>query len=115
MAELWGPIDVAAWKAVPCVSGRLATEDDVRAGRAVFYIHAGIGATVGATPVPIPCRAFQIQSTEEVPVIVIQAESVDGKTAVGIRYLAGGNGVCLLEELRVVPDHDDRFPIATSG
>src|SRR5207249_7472729 len=29
---LWGPIDIRAWRAVPHITGRVATEADVRAG-----------------------------------------------------------------------------------
>jgi hypothetical protein len=34
---LWGPIDQAKWALVPHISGALATEDDVKTGRAASF------------------------------------------------------------------------------
>jgi hypothetical protein len=31
--KLWGSIDMKQWKATPCISGRVASEQDVMDGR----------------------------------------------------------------------------------
>src|SRR5882724_2245268 len=49
----FGPIDLAKWKEVPCVTGRLATDSDVDQGRAVFHIDAASG-TVKPIDVGLP-------------------------------------------------------------
>ena len=36
--DVWGPIAMTNWRETPCIRGRVATEDDAHAGRAVFYL-----------------------------------------------------------------------------
>jgi hypothetical protein len=98
--ELWGPIEVSKWPEVPATKNRLADENDVREGRAVFY---QIGeAAVAIWPAGLP--ALAVLTNEEgrrIPVVVIQAErSPNGRTIAGARYFDGGNLVCTAEELR---------------
>jgi hypothetical protein len=102
--DLWGPIDMARWTRTPCVSGRLATEKDVKEGRAAFCIEGGVDASP-ATDVELPALGIQVDedSGEELPVVVIQAEIVDGECLFGVRYVDGGNGVCTPEEIRLQP------------
>lgn len=44
--DLWGPILVEQWQQTPCLRGRIAVEQDVKDGRAVFYL--GNAAEIGA-------------------------------------------------------------------
>ncbi|HEU4561652.1 MAG TPA: hypothetical protein VFS20_27750, partial [Longimicrobium sp.] len=37
--ERWPPIDPATWQSVPCITGRVATEDDLEERRAVFVLN----------------------------------------------------------------------------
>ena len=55
MTDLWGPIQASDWRNTPCVVGRPATEDDVAAGNAVFYV-PGDSAAASMT---LPCCAVQ--------------------------------------------------------
>ncbi len=41
--EVWGPIAMTNWRETPCIKGRVATEDDAKAGRAVFYLDLSQG------------------------------------------------------------------------
>ncbi len=106
--KLWGPIDMRSWKSTPCVSGRLATEQDVKEGRATFYI-AGDKATLKPIAMSLPACAILREEKKETPVIVIQAEETPKSKTVGVRFLAGGNGVCTLEELEFLVAPDARF------
>jgi hypothetical protein len=107
---LWGPIDRARWRRVPHTSGSLATEKDVKAGRAVFFL--GNVDELPAEPATIPLPALALWSDPELgahrPVIVIQIEIGEQQFA-GIRFLEGGNGVCLLEELEMIDEDDARW------
>ena len=38
--DLWGPIDIERWRELPHLSGKLASEADVAAGRAVFHLRS---------------------------------------------------------------------------
>lgn len=101
--QLWGPIDLTRWRDVPFVSGRVATEGDVEAGRAVFYID-GEAEAVGA-PAALPALALHTDESGTIAkVVVIQLERSDGGEVAGVRFLAGGNMVCTLAELRFVDE-----------
>lgn len=38
----WGKFDVEKWRDLPCIKGRVAVEQDVIDGRAVFFIPPGV-------------------------------------------------------------------------
>jgi hypothetical protein len=94
----WGPFDLDAWQGLPHLRGRLATEEDVLAGSAVFH-QAGSDPTRGPADVPLPRRARLGSDGPEV--VIIQAEWARGAVVVGYRDPAGGNGIALLEELEL--------------
>ena len=101
MTKLWGPIAETDWANVPCTAGRRATEADVLAGAAVFYVQ---GESTPAA-IELPCCAMQLlEDGSEQPVVVIQAELAPYGVNLGIRPVAGGNGICTLEEVRLLPD-----------
>jgi hypothetical protein len=110
--ELWGPVDVREWRKVPHVAGRLATESDVKIGRAVFY--SPVGPQYAANrphvmPLPLPAILRTPEDPIPVPVIVIQAEQGPQAVLAGYRPITGGNGVCTLEELELLDEPDSRF------
>lgn len=75
--ELWGPIEPDNWKSVSFIKNQIATEEDVKVGKAVFYIdkqeleHFPID-------IEIPSLAYQIkeETGEKTLSILIQAEKV---------------------------------------
>ncbi|HWZ94937.1 MAG TPA: hypothetical protein VNW30_07065 [Opitutaceae bacterium] len=108
--KLWGPVDMKHWKTTPCVSGRLATEQDVREERATFYL-SGDRSELKPILIPLPACAIHHEEKEKraTPVILIQAEETPKIKTVGFRYLGGGNGVCTLAELEILKEPDGRF------
>jgi len=101
MVELWGSISDSEWRNTPYIAGRPATEADVAAGRAVFYVSDD---SVPA-PLDLPCCAIQLlEDGSEEPVIIVQAELAPHGTILGVRPLSGGNGICMLSEVRLLPD-----------
>jgi hypothetical protein len=108
-ADPWGPLDPAAWQSVPHLRGQLASQADVQAGRAVFYLDAEDGRCAPAD-VALPACAIQtLDDGQERPVIVIQAEVLGENTIVGVRYLEGGSGVCFAAEVEFLAGPDHRF------
>ena len=100
MTDIWGAITADSWGSVPCVTGRCATEADVAAGRAVFYVQ---GESAAAS-MRLPCCAVQaMEDGSEQRVVVIQAELAQDTVVLGVRPLAGGNGVCTIGEVRLLP------------
>src|SRR5438045_6335687 len=101
MDTTWGPVPLAEWKRVPHVKGRLATEDDVKSGRAAFYL--GNVSDVPARPaaLELPALAWWPQDDDGPRrlCVVIQAEQGASQCMLGVRFLDGGNGVCLIDDL----------------
>jgi hypothetical protein len=99
----WGPIRPERWSDVPAIRNRPATEWDVHGGIAVFY---GESEKREALPLTLPQPAFHVdaETGNRTPVVVIQAESTRDQYIVGVRYLDGGSGVCLLDELMFVDE-----------
>lgn len=102
MSELWGTISASDWRSTPYIAGRPATEADVIAGLAVFYAP---NATTAAASMSLPCCAYQqLEDGSEQPVVVIQAELAPEGIILGVRPLSGGNSICLVTEVRLLPD-----------
>ena len=110
--DLWGPVDRARWRSVPHMDGTLATERDVEEGRAVFFLGNARKGPAQPSTLRLPALALWPDSDRRShrPVIVIQVEIGQQKIA-GIRFLEGGNGVCLLEELEFIDDTDRRWRV----
>ncbi len=98
--DLWGPIDAKRWRDTPCIVGRVATEDDVRAGFAVFYVE---GVSNPATFTLPRCGLLKNNEGSALLVVVIQAESrYDGQVLFGYRPFNGGNGICMNYDVQFV-------------
>jgi hypothetical protein len=97
------PIELNDWKKVPFTKGRLATKKDIDLGKAIFQIE-GNGEEHIPLEIEIPSLAYHIdqETNEKTKVVVIQGEQVGTKKVIGIRYLNGGDGVCLLFELEFI-------------
>ena len=90
-----------------------ATEEDCKAGRAIFYIPDN-GSKVYDLGQPLPMQARVREDTETstankqeiipagTPVEIIQCEIGDnGEILVGFRY-DGGEGICTLKEIEII-------------
>jgi hypothetical protein len=99
----WGQIDLANWLETPFIANRIAVEQDIIDGLAVFCVPEAIGKHYPIN-IPLPSLAYQIDpdTKEKTLVVVIQAESTDEGGIVGVRYLEGGNGICDLNELELI-------------
>jgi hypothetical protein len=111
MKDLWAPVEATNYKTVPFVSGRLATEEDVRSGAAVFFLQPPNEPKTRAVPhgLNLPAPAIHKDGIIETPIVIIQAEFADNKVILGARPLKGGNMACLLSECELVEPTDSRF------
>ena len=97
--SFWGPISFEDWRSTAATIGKVADEEDVKAGRAVFYID-GFSEH---HEMPLPSLANWMSS--ETPgelVVIIQAEVTDQGIVLGVRPLSGGNAVVTLEEVELL-------------
>ena len=106
---LWGPPDMSQWEAVPAISGRLASELDVKEGRAIFCLENSKDGRAQPMPLPLPRCAILKKEDGWMPIVIVQAERTDDKSYIGYRDLTGGNGVCTIEDVVILPGPDARF------
>ena len=94
-----------AWPALPkqgFISGRTATRADVAAGNAAFVPEVG-GVSVGQPlAIVIPQYAYYKNQMNRTPVIIIQAENVQGMNMLGARLANGKHVVGLLENFELL-------------
>jgi hypothetical protein len=95
----------AAWPPLPkqgFSSGHTATRADVAKGNAVFVPEVG-GVSVGRPlAIVIPQYAYYKEEGKKEPVIVIQAEEVQGMKMLGARRTNGKHVVGLLENFELL-------------
>ncbi len=99
--NLWGSIDVRYWDTTPSINGRVATEQDIKNGLAVYSVeNNGFQYKVYETQLPKLAYYVDPDTKKEKLVVVIQIEITSQGTIAGYRNLGGGNGICLLNELK---------------
>jgi hypothetical protein len=108
-ASMWESFTSEDWGNLPCISGRVATEEDVVNGIAVFYIPEGSIACDAL----LPTCVIQIddETQERIPAVAIQAEQAGELVYLGLRYMDGGNGMCELDEVELLEAPNDEFAI----
>lgn len=109
-SEPWGAIDINRWREVPCLTGSVATEDDVRVGRAAFYLQSPDEIGAGFEDIGLPhCAIWTDEHQQRIPVVIIQSERAGDKHYVGFRFLNGGNGVGLRFEFHLLDVPNEIF------
>lgn len=103
-------IDLDHWKEVPCLTGRVAVEEDVRAGRAVFYIRPLNNVCVRFADMDLPhCAIFTDELEQQFPVVIIQSELAGDIHYVGFRFLERGNGIGFRSEVELLDEPNELF------
>lgn len=95
----------AAWPRLPTsgfMTGRAATPADVQAGRAQFALAHGTVPVSKPLPLLIPQYAYHRDGGKRVPVIVVQAEELRGRTFVGALMADGVGVVGYLDEFELL-------------
>ena len=102
------PVDIANWKNVPIVNGRLATKEETQNGTSLIFIDAEKYPIAKALDIAMPKLAsfYNKYSKREDLIIILQAINVDNDSIVGFRYLNGGNGSARLKEVRFLYDNE---------
>jgi hypothetical protein len=103
--NLWGSINIKSWEKTPSINDRIATNDDVESGVAVYSVEKG-GSEHKAYNTQLPKLAYLMDTAtkKEELVVVIQIENTSQGIIAGYRNLEGGNGVCFLYELKILDE-----------
>ena len=103
MSGTWPPLPNHGY-----ITGRAATQDDVRAENAVFVLGSE-GRLVGEPlPVKIPQYVTHVSESGRWPAILVQAERAGDQEIVGVRYLDGRLGAATLREFEL---HGTQTPV----
>ena len=114
--DLWGPVDITRWREVPVVAGRLAREEDAKAGRAVFFLENPTNPVATPYALTLPsCAILTDEGGSQSPVVIIQAEALTDRVTLGYRAVDGGNGICTLAEVEILDSPDERFSRSMKG
>lgn len=102
------PVNIADWKNVPVVNGRLATLEETRNGSSLIHVDTEKYPNAKPLDMTMPklARYFNHSSGKDEIVIVIQALNVQNDSIVGFRYLNGGNGSAWLKEVRFLSEEE---------
>jgi len=100
------PVDIANWKNVLVVNGRMATEEETGNGTSLIQVDMEKFPNTKTLDLIMPRLAtFESPYTDRKEIIiVIQALNIDDDSIVGFRYLNGGNGSARLDEVKLLSD-----------
>ena len=105
--DLWTPIILKNWKLTPVINNRVANENDVKEGRAVYYID---GNYKNHKPIKINlpklANLTDYDTKQKELVVIIQIEETPKGTVVGYRNLTGGNGAGLINEFEILNEKE---------
>ncbi len=104
-------VDIADWKDVPVVNGRMATEEEARNGASLILVDMEKYPNAKPLDMTMPklAKFYNEHSNREEIVIVIQALNIDNDSIVGFRYLNGGNGSAWLHEVDFISDQESEI------
>jgi hypothetical protein len=103
VAAAIGTVAAQGWPALPTtgfVTGRAAVAADVEMGNAIF-VGTKQGKAIGK-PIAIAIPQYGVLTVPNLPVIVVQAEEVDGEKLYGTRDFQGGEYVVKGEHLKLL-------------
>jgi hypothetical protein len=116
------PIKLKNWKATPKITGRIATEKDVKNGNAIFYIKNNANQIPNDLNLPMLAYLNNDDEKSKKLVVVIQVEPSIKGNVVGYRNPEGGSGACLFNELKFLTKSEvieienfGKWPAANSG
>ena len=101
-------VDIANWKAVPVVNGRMPTKEETQTETSLIFVDPKKhpNAKVLDMTLPLLARYYNQSSHREELIIVIQAFKVNNDSIVGFRYLNGGNGSAWLSEINLLTNSE---------
>ena len=102
------PVDIANWKNVPVINGRLATKEETKSEASLIHVDIEKYPNAKTLDITMPRLAtFNSPYTDRQELIImIQALNIDNDSIVGFRYLNGGNGSARLSEVNLLSDED---------
>ena len=101
-------VNIADWKNVPVVNGRMATKEETQSEKALIYVDSEKYPNAKPLAIAMPklAKFYCEQSNREELVIVIQALKIQEDSIVGFRYLNGGNGSARLNEVHFLTESE---------
>jgi len=101
-------VDLADWKDVPVVNGRLCTKEESQNGTSLIFVDTAEYPNAKPLDIKMPQLAsiFNHSSQREETIIILQAVNIQNDSIVGFRYLNGGNGSARLDEIKIINENE---------
>jgi hypothetical protein len=101
-------VDIADWKNVPVVNGRMATQEETRTEASLIFVDAEKYPNAKPLDITMPklAKYYNQSSRREELIIVIQAINIQNDSIAGFRYLNGGNGSARLKNIKFLSDSE---------
>ncbi|MBK9592203.1 MAG: hypothetical protein IPO32_12125 [Crocinitomicaceae bacterium] len=101
-------VDIADWKNVPVVNGRMPTLEEAQNGTSLIYVDPAEYPNAKVLGITMPKLATynNANTGREDLIIVIQAFTVNEDSIVGFRFLNGGNGSARLSEVKFLSEDE---------
>lgn len=101
-------VDIADWKNVPVVNGRMPTLEETQSGASLIYVDPKEFPDAKVLGITMPKLATfnNRNSGKEDLIIVFQAFRIDADSIVGFRFLNGGNGTALISDVKFLSDEE---------
>ncbi len=101
-------VDIAQWKKVPVVNGRMATREETQNGTSLIFVDSEKYPNAKPLDMIMPKLAnfYNRNTGREELIIVIQAINIQNDSIVGFRYVNGGNGSAWLHEVQFLADEE---------
>ena len=105
--DLSTPLQLKNWKLTPVVNNRVASQNDVDSGNAIFYIE-GKSESHKAFKIDLPKLGYwnDLETNKKELVVIIQIEETSKGTVVGYRDFSGGSGAGLMSEFEILNDEE---------
>lgn len=101
-------VDIANWKNVPVINGRMPTLEEAQNGTSLIYVDPAEYPNAKVLGVTMPKLAtyYNANAGREDLIIVIQAFTVNEDSIVGFRFLNGGNGSARFSEVKFLSEDE---------
>lgn len=108
-------VDIAKWKNVPVINGRMATKEETQSEASLIFVDAEKYPNAKPLDMKMPKLAtyYNRNTAREDLIIVIQALNISNDSIVGFRFLNGGNGSARLNEIELIAEQEAGVVLAS--
>ncbi|MDB4089398.1 hypothetical protein N9544_07210 [Flavobacteriales bacterium] len=102
------PVDIANWKNVPVINGRLASKIETQTEASLIFVDTEKYPSAKVLDMSMPklAKIYNRSTNRNELIILIQALNISNDSIVGFRYINGGNGSARLHEVTILSEEE---------